>query len=86
MHGGGNPPLILERGETVELPPLLMFQGGADPRLPPNTAPRMAELYQAAGGEATVFMYPGLGHTLSEWPAEIQEQVADRMQAFAMPS
>lgn len=77
-----NPPLILARGETTELPPLLMFQGGADPRLPVDTAARMAELYRAAGGEATAVVCPGLGHALGEWPAEMQEQVADRMRAF----
>jgi acetyl esterase/lipase len=79
-----NPPLILERGEPAELPPLLMFQGGADPRLPPNTASRMAELYTAAGGKAEAVIYPGLGHSLAEWPVEMQDQVADRMQAFVM--
>lgn len=79
----GNPPLLLERGEAAELPPLLMFQGAADPRLPADTAPRMAALYRAAGGSAEVQLYPGLGHTLSEWPAATQDEVADRIQAFA---
>lgn len=78
-----NPPLILERGESVELPPLLMFQGGADMRLPPNTASRMAELYIAAGGKAEAVLYPDMGHALSEWPMQQQNEVADRMQAFA---
>lgn len=80
----GNPPLILERQERAELPPLLMFQGGADPRLPPDTATRMAALYQAAGGEAEALVYPGLGHALIEWPAMQLDEVADRIQAFAM--
>lgn len=79
----GNPPMLLERGERVELPPLLMFQGGADPRLPPDTATRVAELYRAAGGEADALLNPGLGHTLSEWPAERLDEVADRISQFA---
>lgn len=79
----GNPPLILERGERAELPPLLMFQGGADPRLPPDTAARMAERYRAAGGRAEALLYPGVGHTLGEWPATQLDEVADRIQAFA---
>lgn len=79
----GNPPLLLERGEACELPPLLMFQGGADPRLPPDTAPRMQALYRAGGGTAEMQLHPGLGHTLSEWPAATLDEVADRIQAFA---
>lgn len=78
-----NPPLLLERGEPAVLPPLLMFQGGADPRLPADTAPRMATLYRAAGGEAEALIYPGLGHALSEWPKARQIEVADRILAFA---
>lgn len=79
----GNPPLLLERGEAVELPPLLMFQGGADPRLPADTAPRMATLYRAAGGVAETQLYPGLGHSLGEWSAATLDEVADRIRAFA---
>ena len=79
----GNPPLLLERKERTELPPLLMFQGGADPRLPPDTATRMAELYREAGGRADALLYPGLGHTLSEWPPEQLDEVADRICRFA---
>lgn len=80
----GNPPLILERKERAELPPLLMFQGGADPRLPPDTAARMETLYRGAGGKAEALLYPGLGHALSEWPAAQLDEVADRIQAFAL--
>lgn len=79
----GNPPLILERKETVSLPPLLMFQGGDDPRLPPDMATRVAELYLEAGGEAEALVYPGQGHALSEWPEALQEEIADRIQVFA---
>lgn len=77
-----NPPLILERGESVELPPLLMFQGGSDARLPPDTAARTAALYRAAGAEAEAHVYPQLGHALSEWPASAQRDVAERIVRF----
>ena len=77
-----NPPLILERAESVELPPLLMFQGAADPRLPADTATRMADLYRVAGAQAEALIYRGLGHAMSEWPLQSQDEVADRIQAF----
>ena len=79
----GNPPLLLERGELAVLPPLLMFQGGADARLPADTATRMARIYRAAGGQAEALIYPDQGHTLSEWPNHLQDELADRMQTFA---
>jgi acetyl esterase len=78
----GNPPLMLERKDRIELPPLLMFQGGADPRLPADTASRTAALYRSAGGRAEALIYEGLGHTLSEWPAAQQDEIADRIQRF----
>jgi acetyl esterase/lipase len=62
-----SPPLILERGEPAALPPALFFQGGEDPRLPPDTAQRMASLYQAAGGYANPVVYEGMGHAVGSW-------------------
>jgi acetyl esterase/lipase len=77
-----NPPLILERGEAVKQPPLLMFQGGVDPRLPPDTASRMEALYRGAGGSAKTVIYANSGHALSEWLAADQDEVAAQIQAF----
>lgn len=37
-----SPPMMLERGEAVDLPPALFFQGGEDARLPRDTAQRSA--------------------------------------------
>jgi acetyl esterase/lipase len=77
-----SPPLMLERGEPVFLPPLLMFQGGADPRLPANTAERTAGLYQAAGGMAEAHIYPAMGHALSEWGSAERADVLRRISHF----
>ncbi|MBS1170457.1 MAG: nlhH [Burkholderiaceae bacterium] len=62
-----SPPLILERGEKVDLPPALFFQGSEDTRVPPGTAQRMAELCIAAGGQAEAVIYPGAGHAIGSW-------------------
>ena len=62
-----SPPLILERGETVALPPALFFQGADDPRVPAGTAERTRDLYLAAGGSASAVVYPGMAHALGEW-------------------
>lgn len=78
----GNPPRMLERGEPAELPPLLMFQGEADPRLPPDTAMRVTDVYRASGGNAEAHYYAGMGHALSEWTSENQDDVVQKIHTF----
>jgi acetyl esterase len=58
----GNPQLILERGEPVERPPVLIMQGTADSNLTLDMADRFAEAYGRAGGAITREMFPGQPH------------------------
>ena len=58
----GNPQLVLERGETVELPPTLILQGTADDNLTPDMADRFAASYQKAGGIAELHKFDGQPH------------------------
>lgn len=74
-----SPPLILARGEPVDLPPVLFFQGARDARVPADTAERMAELYKAAGGEASAVVYPGMGHALGDWGSRERLDMLARM-------
>jgi len=57
-----NPQLILERGEAVELPPALIFQGADDDVLAPRTAERFVEAYGHAGGLIELALFPRAGH------------------------
>jgi acetyl esterase len=57
-----NPQQILERGEPVELPPALIFQGADDDVLAPRTAERFVEAYSAAGGVIELAKFPHAGH------------------------
>jgi acetyl esterase/lipase len=57
-----NPQQILERGETVELPPALIFQGADDEVLSPRTAERFVEAYGSAGGIIELAKFPRAGH------------------------
>ena len=57
-----NPQLILERGERIALPPVLIVQGAADDVLSPQTAERFVEAYGRAGGIIELALYPGAGH------------------------
>lgn len=75
-----SPPLILERGESVDLPPALFFQGSEDSRVPAGTAECTADLYFAAGGKASAVVYPGMGHALGDWGrAEVSDMLSRMM-------
>jgi len=47
----GNPPLILERGEPVELPPTLVVQRKVDTAHPLEMQQRLVEWYRKRGGQ-----------------------------------
>jgi acetyl esterase len=58
----GNPQLILERAEAVELPPMLVMQGGLDDNVLPAFQEKFGETYRAAGGECEVAVFEGCDH------------------------
>lgn len=57
-----SPQHILERGEKVTLPPMLIMQGDNDDNLTPDMASRFAESYRSAGGDIALTMFPGEQH------------------------
>jgi acetyl esterase len=59
----GNPQLILERGERVSLPALLLLQGTKDDNVTPDMAQRFAAAYRAAGGNVLLETFEGEPHT-----------------------
>lgn len=58
----GSPQHILDRGETVVLPPALIMQGDNDDNLTPDMAARFAAAYRRAGGDIALAMFPGEQH------------------------
>jgi acetyl esterase len=58
----GNPQLILDRGETVDLPPLLVVQGRGDANVTPDMARRFVASYRAAGGSVLLQEYEAVPH------------------------
>jgi acetyl esterase len=57
-----NPHLMLA-AHTGALPPLLYIQGTPDDNLTPDMAQNFTAAYAAAGGAATLELFPGNGHT-----------------------
>ena len=62
-----NPQEILERGEKVTLPPLLIMQGALDDNVLPEMQEKFAKTYRAAGGTCDYRLFENSVH---EWVAE----------------
>ncbi len=58
----GSPQLILERGEPVETPPVLIMQGTADDNLTADMAKNFAAAYRKAGGTIAFHEFAGEPH------------------------
>jgi acetyl esterase len=58
----GNPPRMLARGETVDLPPALVFGGDKDEWVPVDVMRKFVADYQKAGGVAELQLYEGANH------------------------
>jgi acetyl esterase len=59
----GNPQMILDRGERVQLPPVLLIQGTGDTILPTDMADNFAAAYRRAGGSIDLRKFEGQPHT-----------------------
>jgi acetyl esterase/lipase len=57
------PALIIERGEKVDLPPALVFQGTKDEWTTVELAERFAADYRGAGGDVDLLLLEGAHHT-----------------------
>lgn len=73
----GSPQLLLERGEPVERPPVLIMQGTADDNLTPEMAANFAAAYAKAGGSITFHEFEGQPHAfIARAPASPDAQRA----------
>jgi acetyl esterase len=59
----GNPQMILDRDEHVELPPALVIQGTGDVILPTDMADNFVAAYRKAGGSVDLRKFEGQPHT-----------------------
>jgi len=57
----GNPTLALERGEKVQMPPVLYLQGTADVAHPVPNRDRFIASYRKAGGRVELHLFEGVG-------------------------
>lgn len=77
-----NPQAILDRGEKVDLPPMLVMQGGADDNVLPGLQERFAESYQAAGGICDLEIFEGCDHAWVDDPGPQTDRAIEVVKAF----
>lgn len=78
----GNPQLMLERGEKVQLPPVQVIQGTADNNIPMSIPNRFAASYRAAGGELDLETFEGMPHNFANLPGPETERAMRLMKAW----
>ncbi len=78
----GNPTRILERGERVALPPLLILQGTADESMPYEIVARTAQLWRNAGGDGHCELFDGEPHGFAYLPTPARERALSTIREF----
>lgn len=78
----GNPQMILERGEPVELPPALILQGFPDSNVPKSIPERFVETYRARGGSIEIAWFPGSPHGFMRDPGPPTDRGVALAKAF----
>lgn len=78
----GNPQHILDRKESVSLPPMFILQGELDDNVLPVVQERFVASYQSAGGEIELEVYPGCDHRWIINPGPQTDRAIEMIKAF----
>jgi acetyl esterase/lipase len=77
-----NPQEILDRGEKVTLPPLLIMQGELDDNVRPAVQEKFANSYRAAGGECQYELFAGCEHLWIDDPGPMTDRAHEMVKNF----
>jgi len=78
----GNPQEMLDRGDPVELPAMLIMQGDQDDNVLPEIQIRFAESYRKAGGDCMCEIFAGCGHIWVADPGPQTDRAHAMVKAF----
>ena len=77
-----NPQMILERGEDVLKPPVLIVQGDTDDNIPRYIPLMFEDAYRAAGASVQLEWFPGMPHGFAIKPGEESERAIEIIREF----
>ena len=78
----GNPKKMLDRGEAVSLPPLLIMQGELDDNVLPAVQEKFAASYRAAGGSCQFEVFAGCEHMWVKEPGPQTDRAVEMVKSF----
>jgi acetyl esterase len=78
----GNPQRILDRSETVLMPPMFVLQGELDDNVLPAVQEHFVATYRAAGGAIDYEVFPGAEHRWIIEPGLQTDRAIDMIKAF----
>ncbi len=78
----GNPQSILDRGEAVSPPPLLIMQGELDDNVLPQIQEKFAASYRAAGGACRLEVFAGCEHMWVKEPGPQTDRAVEMVKSF----
>ena len=78
----GNPQGLVDRGEAVEMPPMLIVQGTADNNVPLSVSERFEASYRAAGGFVERELFPDMPHGFARDAGVESDRAMALMKAF----
>lgn len=77
-----NPQRILERGESVIMPPMFILQGALDDNVLPAVQERFAATYREAGGDIDLEVFEGADHRWIIHPSPQTDRAIEMIKAF----
>ena len=77
-----NPQRILERGESITMPPMFVLQGALDDNVLPVVQERFAATYRKAGGEIDLEVFEGADHRWIIHPSPQTDRAIEMIKAF----
>ena len=77
-----NPQEMLDRGDTVEMPPMLIMQGGADDNVIPAIQEKFSATYRAKGGECEMTVFENCSHEWIAHPGPDTDRAHAMLKAF----
>ena len=78
----GNPQMMLDRGESVSLPPLLIMQGELDDNVLPAIQEKFAAAYRTSGGECQLEVFAGCEHMWVKDPGPQTDRAIEMVKTF----
>ena len=78
----GNPHMILQRGEKVNLPPAIIIQGTEDDNIPVPATKKFAEEYRRRGGEIQLEIFDGMPHGFGYRAGPETDRAVDLVKTF----